>query len=90
MVRLIRLIYPFDFSKSLKTSCVLTERAESSDVEEKFFRDLEVLRQCIHGLILATADPQLKETAFFEKACCVMGEIFKQIAPLEIFFERAA
>lgn len=76
--------------KQLKASRIQTESGESSAVETTFLRDLEVLRQCIHGLILATADPQLKDTAFFEKARCVMGEIFEQIAPLEIFFERAA
>ena len=76
--------------KQLKTSQVLAKSEGSSAVETKFLRELEVLRQCIHALILATADPKLKDTVFFEKARCVMGEIFEQIAPLEIFFERVA
>ncbi len=75
--------------KQLKASRVLTESGELDDVEKKFFQDLEVLRQCIHGLILSTADPRLKDTAFFEKARLVIGRIFEQIAPLEIFFGRA-
>ena len=75
--------------KQLKASSVLTESGALSDVERKFLRDLEVLRQCIHDLILATADPRLKDTAFFEKARSLMGGILEQIAPLEIFFGRA-
>ena len=76
--------------KQLKASRVLMESGELNDVERKFFRDLEVLRQCIHGLILSTADPKIKDTAFFEKARSVIGGIFEQIVPLEIFFGRAA
>lgn len=76
--------------KQLKSSCVLTDSEELSDIEMTFLKDLEVLRLCIHDLILATADPKLKDTAFFEKARCVINGIFEQIAPLEIFFERAA
>jgi hypothetical protein len=76
--------------KQLKASRVLTESGESSDVEKKFLRDIEVLRQCINGLILATADPKFKETIFFEKARSVIGGIFEQISPLETFFGRVA
>ena len=76
--------------KQLKASRVLTESGESSDVERKFFRDIEVLRQCIDGLILATADQEFKDAVFFEKARSMIGGIFKQIAPLEIFFGRIA
>ena len=76
--------------KQLKASRISTDSEELNDVERKFLRDLEVLRQCIHGLILATADPKFKGTAFFEKARLLIGGIFEQIAPLKIFFERAA
>ena len=76
--------------RQLKASRIQTESGESSAVETKFLRDLEVLRQCIHALILATADPKLKDTAFFEKARSVIGGIFEQIAPLEAFLGRAA
>ena len=71
--------------KQLKSSRVLTESEGSSDVEEKFLRDLEVLRQCINGLILTTANPRLKGAAFLEKARLVIGGIFEQIASLETF-----
>ncbi|MEI7906199.1 MAG: ParB N-terminal domain-containing protein [Bacteroidota bacterium] len=76
--------------KQLKSSRVLTDSEEFSDVEMKFLRDLEVLRQCIEGLILSTADPRLKDTAFFEKARSVIGGIFEQIALLETLFGRTA
>jgi hypothetical protein len=76
--------------KQLKASRVLKESEELSDVEQKFLRNLEVLRECIHGLTLATADPGFKDTAFFGKARSVIGGIFEQIAPLEIFFGRVS
>jgi hypothetical protein len=76
--------------KQLKASRVLTKGGELCDVERKFLRDLEVLRQCIHGLILATADPKLKDPAFLEKARVVFNDVFEQIALLDNVFGRVA